>query len=685
MGVVYRARDPRLNRVVALKMVLAAGHAGERERTRFRAEAEAVARLQHANVVQIYEVGEEAGRPFLALEFCPGGTLARRLSGNPQPPGEAARIVRALAGAMAAAHAAGVLHRDLKPANVLLTAEGEPKVTDFGLAKILDADSGQTRTGAVIGTPSYMAPEQAAGQSRDVGPAADVYALGAILYELLTGRPPFKGASTSDTLEQVRSQDPVPPRRLQPRTPRDLETICLKCLEKEPARRYSTAAGLAEDLERFLDGRPIRARPIGTVGRALKWARRRPAAAGLAAVIGVAVAAIGIGGWVYNARLRDANASEREHRERAERALRAAEQAVLDMVRLTRDELARSDQTFLTPEADKRAAHAIATLERLVDLSPQRPELWEELGRLCYWRCRRGDRQDLSDRAVAAFEQAAALREARLPDGPDDIESRTALARTLHDLGDLHYARGEFDRGEESLGRSLDLYDALARDAPADRAIGFARARARLTRGRGAFARGQWSHAVDWTLRGAADLEADLASAAPHPEARTRLTDAYSVVANSHARLGDHRAAVSYWDRALADRVTLGPGRLRQTFQFGRAWSLAELGDYRRSEAEAAGVRVEEGALGPDWLVDLAALHARNARSVRADVGEPAADRKRLAEQLAARAVAALRSAHERKVIATAADLTRLLDEYPALRDLEGHADFDAFVRGLPP
>jgi WD40 repeat protein len=300
MGVVYRARQTALNREVALKMVLAGEHAGAAERARFRAEAEAVARLSHPNVVQIHEVGEHDGLPFFSLEYCPGGSLAGRLDGTPWPARRAAELVETLARGVHAAHQAGVVHRDLKPANVLLTADGIPKVTDFGLAKRLDVDTGQTQSGAIVGTPSYMAPEQAAGRPKDVGPAADVYALGAILYELLTGRPPFRAATPLDTVLQVVGDDPVPPRRLQPMVPRDLETVCLKCLDKQPRRRYASAAALAADLRRFLAGEPVTARPVTSVERALKWARRRPAVAGLLLLVAaVTLTGVGLVAWKW--------------------------------------------------------------------------------------------------------------------------------------------------------------------------------------------------------------------------------------------------------------------------------------------------------------------------------------------------------------------------------------------------
>ena len=300
MGVVYKARQLSLNRIVALKMVLSGGHASPAERARFKAEAEAVAKLQHPNIVSVYEVGEHQGHPYLALEFCPGGSLDRKLGGVPLAPEEAARLAECLARAMHLAHTRGVVHRDLKPANILLAESDIPKVTDFGLAKMLDSGSGQTQTGAVLGTPSYMAPEQARGKSKGVGPAADTYALGAILYELLTGRPPFRGESSMDTLALVLNEEPVRPRRLRPTVPRDLETVCLKCLHKEPEDRYASALELAEDLRRFVEGGPVlagRGSWLGGARRLLGRQRRVGALAGmaLAAVVALVVSLGGRG------------------------------------------------------------------------------------------------------------------------------------------------------------------------------------------------------------------------------------------------------------------------------------------------------------------------------------------------------------------------------------------------------
>jgi WD40 repeat protein len=393
MGVVYKARHHSLDRIVALKMILGSGEVDAEEAARFRTEAQAVARLHHPNIVQIYEIGEKGGRPFFSLEYVEGGSLARQLAGAPLAPARAAAVVEALARGVHAAHQAGVIHRDLKPANVLLTTDGTPKVTDFGLAKKIDDDSGQTRSGIIMGTPSYMAPEQASGKSREVGPAADVYALGAILYECLTGRPPFKAASMLETLHLVRSREPVPPSRLQPKTPRDLETICLKCLQKEPRRRYPSAEALADDLLRFQQSRPILARPVGWLESLAKWARRRPGLA--ASLCGTAVTLLAALGLVtaFYLRAEDravkegiARQNEEEARIRAEAA--EAEQRRLRLVaeeRLENEERANYSST-IGMVLQEYGADNVAEADRRLDSCRwdlRGPE-WNYLRRICH-------------------------------------------------------------------------------------------------------------------------------------------------------------------------------------------------------------------------------------------------------------------------------------------------------------
>ena len=296
MGVVYKARQTGLKRIVALKMILSGQLAGEEEVKRFYAEAEAAAKLDHPNIVSIFEVGQHEGLHFFSMSFVEGESLAHKVAGGPVAPPEAAELVKKIAVAIAYAHAEGVIHRDLKPGNVLIDRDGEPRITDFGLAKRVDGDSSLTATGQVVGTPSYMPPEQARGELDRVGPLADVYAAGAVLYCLLTARPPFQGANPLDTLLQVLEKDPVPVRDLVPQVPRDLETICLKCLEKDPRGRYGSAGGLAQDLQRFLNGEPVDARPISRPARAWRWCRRKPVVAGLTAVVILLLLTLSIAG-----------------------------------------------------------------------------------------------------------------------------------------------------------------------------------------------------------------------------------------------------------------------------------------------------------------------------------------------------------------------------------------------------
>ncbi|MFN0021730.1 MAG: protein kinase domain-containing protein [Pirellulaceae bacterium] len=280
MGIVYRAWHFRLDRGVALKMLLAGPYARPHERERFLGEAQAVAALRHPNIVQVHDAGEVDGQAFFTMELVEGGDLADRFRGVPQPARKAADLVATIACAVQVAHEAGIVHRDLKPNNILLTKDGTPKVTDFGLARRMETDGDLTYGGATMGTPSYMAPEQARGQKDAIGPATDVYALGTILYELLTGRPPFRAESPTATLQQVVMDEPLSPSRLNPRIPRDLDTICLKCLHKEPHKRYASAQALVDDLRRFDHGEPIMARPVGPLERGVRWVRRRPTLAG---------------------------------------------------------------------------------------------------------------------------------------------------------------------------------------------------------------------------------------------------------------------------------------------------------------------------------------------------------------------------------------------------------------------
>jgi tetratricopeptide (TPR) repeat protein len=474
MGVVYRARHEGLGRVVALKMVRAGEDAGAASLARFQTEARAVARLGHPNVVQIYEVGGSPAGPFMALELVEGGSLAQKLNGRPLPAGRSAEVVETVARAVHFAHQRGILHRDLKPGNVLLTPDGVPKVTDFGLAKLLeDSAEGPTHTGAILGTPGYMAPEQATGRTGEVGVSADVYALGAVLYECLTGRPPFRGLTPLQTLEQVRTREAVRPSSLEPRVPGDLETICLKCLEKEPGRRYPTAEALAEELRRFRAGEPILARPVGGVARLARWARRRPAQAGLVAMgllllVG-AMAGVSVFAWqaekgrreegrrlaqlervveILSSVFRDLDPVE-EFEEGAplraqlgKRLDRAAEllegEAVGDPLAVARlqRELGETQRHLGYPE---RAVvlHGKARQTFEAALGPDHPETLactNDLAGAC-------QEAGQIEQAVPLFEQVLKGRRAVLgPDNPDTVESLQNLALAYQDAGQLDRA-----------------------------------------------------------------------------------------------------------------------------------------------------------------------------------------------------------------------------------------------------
>jgi WD40 repeat protein len=373
MGVVYQARQTKLDRLVALKLILSGTHAGADDLARFKTEAEAIARLQHPNIVQIHEIGEQEGRPFFSLEFCAGGSLEKKLNGTPLPPREAAALVETLARAMQAAHQKGIVHRDLKPANVLLAEDGTPKITDFGLAKKLD-EAGQTASGAVLGTPSYMAPEQAGGKSKEIGPYTDVYALGAILYECLTGRPPFRAATALDTLLQVVSDEPVPPRQLQSQVPHDLNTICLKCLHKEPRKRYGSCEELAEDLGRFMRGEPVRARPVGEGERLWRWCRRNPLLAAGTATIALALTTIAVLAVVAARNAQAVAEAERAaaeaERENARKDAQRLHGALVEQARAERlagfrgralKRIAEAAAIHVTPELRREAIQAITS------------------------------------------------------------------------------------------------------------------------------------------------------------------------------------------------------------------------------------------------------------------------------------------------------------------------------------
>jgi eukaryotic-like serine/threonine-protein kinase len=471
MGVVYKARQLGLKRLVAIKMILSGDYAAAGDLARFRLEAEAVAKLQHPGIVQVYAIDEVDGKPYFCLEFVNGGSLQKKLSGNPQPPRQAAQLVEKLAEAMAYAHHHHIVHRDLKPANVLLTETGDPKVADFGLAKRLDEQQeSQTQSGSILGTPSYMAPEQAHGRTRDVGTAGDIYSLGAILYEALVGRPPFKGETVLDTLEMVRSQEPVAPSRLQPKIPRDLETICLKCLQKDPNHRYHSADALAEDLRRFQAREPILARPTPAWERAWKWARRRPLAAALIAVSALFALSLAAGGVAFGkyeqaqlaekGRLMDNETRAREH---ADQNFKSARDAVDEMLTSVGQQRLAYEPRMEKVRRDL-LTKALHFQERFLKEKSDDPEVRDEVGRA---QARVGDIQEMlgdHEEAEQSYGAARTFLAELNAEFPSNVHYCQDLATCMNNLGQLLKNAGRTPEAEQALREALDLRQKLANE-----------------------------------------------------------------------------------------------------------------------------------------------------------------------------------------------------------------------------
>jgi tetratricopeptide (TPR) repeat protein len=486
MGVVYRAEQKSLRRTVALKMIRGSERASLALQARFHLEAEALASLQHPNIVQIYDVGEHNDCPFMAMEFVDGGTLGTFLNGKPQPARAAAKFIETLARAMHAAHQRGIVHRDLKPANILLQkpakeekdqssgladskeplvdpcsslADFLPKITDFGLAKRWTEAQGQTQTGAIVGTPSYMAPEQAGGRQHEIGPPTDVYALGVILYEMLTGRPPFQDETTLITLRRVETEEPAAPSRLARQVPHDLDVICLKCLEKAPSRRFATALDLADDLHRFLDGAPILARPVGTAERIWKWVKRRPAWAALIGVSLVAVLAFGVvaSWWTLQVRA---------ERDRARHSLQVARRAIDDLyAKMAAERLL--DEPQLDPLCQELLEKAQTLYGELAREHSDNPEVRRDIA-LAWFRL--GEihrRRDQHDQAVHAYGEAIARQEELCRAFPQEPGYLQDLANSHNWLGEVLQEHGRsLAEAERHYRAALGLQQELTRAAP---------------------------------------------------------------------------------------------------------------------------------------------------------------------------------------------------------------------------
>jgi eukaryotic-like serine/threonine-protein kinase len=639
MGIVYKARQVRLDRFVALKMIRAGAGARPQDLTRFESEALAVAAIEHPNIIRIFEIGEYGGMPFCSLEYLAGGSLAKKIGGKPQPVDQAASIVETLAGAMATAHRGNIIHRDLKPANVLLASDGTLKITDFGLAKRLEGDSSQTRSGSILGTPSYMSPEQARGETHSVGPAADQYALGAILYELLTGRPPFQGTSVLDTLDQVRKKEPVPPSQLQPKMPRDIETICLKCLEKEPARRYHDVAALAEDLHRFRAGKPILARPVSAPERLWRWCLRNKGVAALGAAVlllMMTVAAVLAVGIVTvsrrNEQLRVANVALVDANARAEAKQREAEEQHLE-----------ADRKRKLAEAAARAANEQNRVA--VDAEIDMITLLEQ--RLRHVPALQDVREKMLDDAVKNLDAAAqAMTDLRRDIGWDpkneDLNWRS-LARARQRLGESRLAQGRFKDAMEQFQRMEAIVATLAASKPDDLA-----AQARLARTQRMLGFVAMKHLVDIELakqyfRRAIDISRECLTQQPDSDAhKNELASSLGYLAAAEMQLGHLKEARDIYREEITTRESFSPDKTRQSESIRELAGLYErladlsfkMGDKneaRRLYDHCASLRQHVAADRPDFwpVVNDLAMSLNNAGFIRFPQGDdPAAARE---------------------------------------------------------
>jgi peroxiredoxin/tRNA A-37 threonylcarbamoyl transferase component Bud32 len=476
MGVVFKARQKSPARIVALKMILAGNLASAEQIRRFHVETEEAGRLDHPNIVPIYQVGEHEGQHYFTMKFIEGGSLSEEVKRFSKSFRKAAQLVATLARAVHHAHQRGILHRDIKPGNILIDEDGQPHVTDFGLAKHL-GEKGNTQSGAVLGTPGYMAPEQAAGHS-DLTVAVDVHGLGAVLYELLGGEPPFQAETTFEAILQVMERDPAPVRAHNPKVPVDLETICLTCLHKEPGHRYPGAAELADDLERFLSGEPIHARPVGRLERAAKWARRRPAVAALVAVTALAAVALTVGGWWFTVRLRSALAASEQHRkeaesnetlarqesQRAEAAFQKGVQSIDDMLLNLDGRLAR--KSGMDPVRIEFLREFLGFSQQLNRDRPNDPaarrqlgRIWARLGEL-WWQ---GGHHAQAEQALL---QAIEIQNGLVAEFPTRQQYRQELAATHSRHARLLLARKDYPAARAALERAFTVADQLARQGP---------------------------------------------------------------------------------------------------------------------------------------------------------------------------------------------------------------------------
>ncbi|MEO2031007.1 MAG: serine/threonine-protein kinase [Planctomycetaceae bacterium] len=583
MGVVYKARQTKLNRVVALKMILSGQLASPEDVQRFYVEAEAAASLEHPGIVPIYEIGEHDHQHFFSMGFIEGASLESQVKDGPLPPREAATVTQRVSEAIAYAHAQGVIHRDLKPANILIDTGGEPKVTDFGLAKKTEGDSGLTGTGQILGTPGYMPPEQASGETDTIGPAADIYSLGAILYALLTGRPPFQSATVMDTLVAVLEQEPVTPRQLNPALDVDLETICLKCLQKDIKRRYTTTDELVAELGRYLNGEPIHARPIGKLERGWRWCKRKPALAGMLGISAAALMVLVAGGLWYNAQLvqeRDiaqrqrklaemreaeatlAQANEARQRERAEEQKEAAERnfklarmAVGELTTISQNEL--FDVPQMEPIRKALLEKARAFYETFVEQSTGDRDLMYELAkaheRLGSIIQQLGNPAD----AAAEYEKSRLAFSQLLNDHKDVPLYALDLAYSYNNLANTQSELGKKQRAIELYEKEILILYELWRDHPnvPDYAASLATSYNNLAIVQSDL--GQVDKAVEWYNK-ALGIQVELLKTNPREgEYAEDLARSYHNLGQQYGELGQNDRAIKLYTKAIQIKETL--------------------------------------------------------------------------------------------------------------------------------
>jgi serine/threonine protein kinase/tetratricopeptide (TPR) repeat protein len=619
-GIVYLAYDPQLRREVALKILRADALVNPEARARFQQEARAAAALDHPSLVPVYEAGADGPISFIALGYCPGPSLAAWLKSwaEPVPLALASELIAILAAAVQHAHERGVLHRDLKPANILLAdvrGEGSgvregarkgsrvesaplsqipdsltpflPKITDFGLAKCVEVEQGQTRTDAILGTPSYMAPEQAAGRRKNVGPATDVYALGAILYELLTGRPPFHAETPMETLWEVQWHDPLPPSRLRARIPRDLETICLQCLHKEPHRRYASAALLAEDLRLFLAGKTIRARPVGWIEFFGRWCRRRPAVVGLLGAVTALLVVLITGGLVAAWLLRherdqlkvafdreqEARQAAQTHRERSDRSYQLAREALGEVMKLKehpdfqQGKLESVKRTLTQIEAD--------FYQKFVEFQGDEEAFRIEQARAYFQLGSATDYLKSPKEALAPSQQALVLYLKLAQAHPDFAEYQLELAKAYHNVAVLYTKAGDVAAALVLYEKARDIQERLARTSPNVVAYWEDVARTLHHLGMLQSQMGQPTAALD-SLEHGRDIQDKLAREHPGvPAYQDALANIYDTLGTLQSRtdnvpgaLESHGRSRKIWDRLTRDHpgVAVYQRNLAQTF-----------------------------------------------------------------------------------------------------------------------